>query len=79
MPPFSSTSFGVFRVRDISQHYTEPTFDVVFQDERAGVLRCSETVWGSQHEAILQAERLEREQARPEHWEVIGSEASEQS
>lgn len=59
-----------FRVRDLSEHYDAPAFDLVFHDTENGVERHSEAVWSSKEQAALEAERLDAAQLRPVHWEV---------
>lgn len=60
-----------FRVRDISAHYDEPRFDLVFDDEENGVERYSESVWDTEPQAQIQATMLEDAQVRPVHWDVL--------
>jgi len=73
MEQIESPDLPVFRVRDISQHYSEPTFDIVFYDEASGVCRHSDSVWGTRDDAELVADRLERDQAMPAHWEIVNA------
>lgn len=59
-----------FAVRDISRHYDAPTFDVVFDDDDAQVVRYLDAVYTSRHDAEIEAARLEEARLRPVHWEV---------
>ncbi|MBB3105419.1 hypothetical protein [Azomonas macrocytogenes] len=60
-----------FLVRDVSDHYGTPTFDLLYHDLENGVLRCSEQVWDSSAQAEIDAERLANSQLAPLHWEVL--------
>ncbi|ASL28201.1 hypothetical protein ACG10_19190 [Azotobacter chroococcum] len=59
-----------FQVRDISAQYGWPTFDLVFHDAESSVVRCSEAIWDSEAQALVEAERLEASHACPVHWEA---------
>lgn len=61
-----------FRVRDISEQYGQPRFDLVFEDVDSGVERYSESVWETEAQAQIQASMLEEALARPAHWDVVG-------
>lgn len=45
--------FKRFVVRDISDQYEAPTFDLIFRDLEHGVERCSDSVWSSREQASL--------------------------
>lgn len=62
-----------FRVRDISEHYGQPRFDLVFYDVDGRVERYSESVWDTEAQAQIQAAMLDEAQARPVHWDVLPS------
>lgn len=62
-----------FYVRDISNEYAAPTFDLIFRDQEHGVERCSDSVWSSHEQASVAAEALERADRRPVHWGVLKS------
>ncbi len=47
-----------FRVRDISQDYGMPRFDLIFDDFENAVERYSESVWDTQAQAQIQADML---------------------
>lgn len=64
---------GRFEVRDISDQYSSPTFDLIFRDQEHGVKRCSDSVWSSHEQASLAAEALEDSNRRPVHWGVLES------
>lgn len=66
----ATTSRRRFQVRDISGHYDEPTFDIIFHDDENGVERYSEAVWNCKEQAVLEAERFDEAQLRPVHWEI---------
>ncbi|WP_047229933.1 hypothetical protein [Pseudomonas brassicacearum] len=76
-----STTFAVtqhpehkrFIVRDISDQYETPTFDLIFRDQEHGVERCSDSVWSSHEQASVAAEALEKADRRPVHWGVLQS------
>lgn len=61
-----------FQVRDLSEHYDSPTFDIIFHDRENGVERYSEAIWTSPEQATIEAKRLDEAQLRPVHWDVIG-------
>ncbi|WP_217191166.1 hypothetical protein [Pseudomonas shirazica] len=65
--------FKRFVVRDISDQYEAPTFDLIFRDLEHGVERCSDSVWSSREQASLAAEALEKADRRPVHWGVLKS------
>lgn len=62
-----------FVVRDISEQYPDPTFELVFRDYEHGVERCSDCVWNSYEEARQAADVLEKSERRPFHWGVLQS------
>lgn len=62
-----------FIVRDISDQYETPTFDMIFRDQEHGVERCSDSVWSSHEQASVAAEALEKADRRPVHWGVLQS------
>jgi hypothetical protein len=62
-----------FVVRDISDQYEAPTFDLIFRDQEHGVERCSDSVWSSHEQALVAAEALEKADRRPVHWGVLKS------
>lgn len=62
-----------FVVRDISDQYEAPTFDLIFRDLEHGVERCSDSVWSSHEQASVAAETLEKADRRPVHWGVLKS------
>ncbi len=62
-----------FRVRDISQDYGMPRFDLIFDDFENAVERYSESVWDTQAQAQIQADMLDEAQARPVHWDVVST------
>lgn len=62
-----------FVVRDISDQYEAPTFDLIFRDQEHGVERCSDSVWSSHEQASVAAEALEKADRRPVHWGVLKS------
>ncbi len=62
-----------FQVRDISSSYAGPAFDLVFHDDEHKVERYSEAIWNSEHDATVEAERLEAAELRPTHWDVLRS------
>lgn len=59
-----------FQVRDISQSYDGPTFDVIFHDDEYGVERYSEAIWSTRAEAQAAADQLEAAGKRPTHWDI---------
>ena len=62
-----------FVVRDISDQYEAPTFDLIFRDQEHGVERCSDSVWSSHEQASVAAEALEKADRHPVHWGVLKS------
>lgn len=60
-----------FFVRDISEHYAVPTYDLIFRDSENGVERFSESVWATQEQATVAADLLDKSNRRPLHWEVL--------
>ncbi|MFC0709527.1 hypothetical protein [Azorhizophilus paspali] len=59
-----------FQVRDISAQYSGPTFDLIFHDTESKVIRYSEAIWDSEALALAEADRLEKSQAHPVHWDA---------
>lgn len=57
-----------FAVRDLSERYGKPTFDILFRDEAQAVLRCSEKLWDCPAQAEAAADDMERRLHRPSHW-----------
>lgn len=62
-----------FVVRDISDQYETPTFELIFRDQEHGVERGSDSVWSSHEQASLAAEALDKADRRPVHWGVLKS------
>lgn len=67
-PPHGEACARRFAVRDLSERYGKPTFDILFRDEDQGVVRCSEKLWDCPAQAAAAADHLERQQHRPSHW-----------
>ncbi|SEJ51289.1 hypothetical protein SAMN04244579_04648 [Azotobacter beijerinckii] len=59
-----------FSVRDLSERYDSPTFDIIFHDRENGVERYSEAIWTSPEQAAIEAKRLDEAQLRPVHWDI---------
>lgn len=62
-----------FVVRDISDQYQAPTFDLIFRDQEHGVERCSDSVWSTYEQASAAAGAMDAADRRPVHWGVLKS------
>lgn len=59
---------SLFAVRDVSAHYGEPAFDILFRDPEHRVVRCSDKLWACAAQAEAEAFAMELRGYRPQHW-----------
>lgn len=66
-----NTVMMMFSVRDLSDRFKQPTYDILFDDKSNNCIRCSFTVYDTITLAHQEASRLQAKKETPTDWDKV--------